>query len=71
MGNSNSVNPFSKKEKQLLVRTGIKSGKGTNAIVQVILYNKDGRKTNAISLDCKFRDDFESGQRDSFPIDLR
>ena len=71
MGNSNSVNPFSTKEKQLLVRTGIKSGKGTNANIQVILYNKSGRKTKAISLDCKFRDDFESGSTDSFPIDLR
>ena len=71
MGNNNSVNSFSTKRKQLLVRTGIQGGKGTNSNIQVILYNKNGRKTNTISLDHRFRDDFESGHTDNFPIDLK
>ena len=66
MGNCNSFSPFSTKTKtkQLLVRTGLKFGKGTDANVSVVLYDKNGRKTKVISLDCKFRDD-------NFPIDFR
>ena len=71
MGNNNSISHFPTKQKQLLVRTGVQDGKGTDANIQVILHDKSGRKTKPISLDCKFRNDFESGQTDNFPIDLR
>ena len=71
MGNSNSISHFPTKQKQLLVRTGVQGGKGTDANIEVILHDKSGRKTKPISLDCKFRNDFESGQTDNFPIDLR
>ena len=70
MGNGNSINLFSTKTKQLLVRTGMQRGKGTDASVHVILCDNKGRKTESILLDCKFRDDFESGHPDNFPVDL-
>ena len=71
MGNGNSNNSFSTKTKQLLVRTGEKMGKGTDSNVRVILFDKNGRKTKNILLDCRFRDDFESGNTDNFPVDLK
>ena len=71
MGNANSVNSFSTKKKQLLVRIGIQRGKGTDANISIILFENSGRKTKPISLDYKFRDDFESGHTDNFPIDPR
>ena len=73
MGNCSSFSPFSTetKTKQLLVRTGLKFGKGTDANVSIVLHDKNGRKTKVITLDCKFRDDFEHGQADNFPIDFR
>ena len=71
MGNGSSFSSFSKNTKQLLVRTGKQMGKGTNANVNVKLFDKNGKKTKTISLDCKFRDDFEGGNTDNFPVDLR
>ena len=71
MGNCNSVGSYPTETKQLLVRTGLKFGKGTDANVSVVLHDKNRRKTKVISLYCKFRDDFENGQADNFPIDFR
>ena len=70
MGNGNSINLSLTKTKQLLVRTGIQRGQGTDASVYVILCDNKGGKTKSILLDCKFRDDFESGHTDNFPVDL-
>ena len=71
MGNGNSIDLFSTKTKQLLVRTGIQRGQGTDASVYVILCDNKGGKTKSILLDFKFRDDFKSGHTDNFPIDLK
>ena len=71
MGNGNSNHSFSTKTKQLLVRTGQQMGKGTDSNVNVKLYDNNGRKTKDILLDCRFRDDFESGSTDNFPVDLK
>ena len=46
-------------------------GKGTDSNVNVKLYDNNGRKTKDILLDCRFRDDFESGSTDNFPVDLK
>ena len=71
MGNCNSFNSFSTNKKHLFVRTGFQRGKGTDSNVYVILLDNKGRKTKNILLDCKFRDDFESGHLDNFPVDLK
>ena len=71
MGGTSSSSRGSGYIKQLLVKTGKKAGKGTDANVYVVLYDKLGRKTKKKLLDNKFKDDLESGQTDKFDIDLR
>ena len=69
MGNNRSV--FTpNNQPQLLVRTGDQKGKGTDANVYVILYGRNKRKSKTIPLECSFRDNFERGQTDNFPVSL-
>ena len=69
MGNNRSVFTLNN-QPQLLVRTGDQKGKGTDANVYVILYGRNKRKSKTIPLECSFRDNFERGQTDNFPVSL-
>ena len=71
MGATNSTSSTAGQRIQLLVKTGVQTGKGTDSDVYVVLYDKNGRKTKTIELKYKLRDNFESGHTDNFPIDLR
>ena len=71
MGAKHSVILAPKEKVQLLVKTGFHKGKGTDALVHVILHDSIGRKTKVIELNCRSRDNFGSGCIDIFPVDLR
>ena len=67
----NNINSESKQNNpQLLVRTADQKGKGTDANVFVKLHGKNQRKSKAIPLTSRFRNNFERGQTDNFPIKL-
>lgn len=51
------------------VKTGDKKGAGTNSDVFIAFYNADGDRSRDIKLDVSWRDDFEAGNIDSFPIE--
>ena len=70
-GNNVSSLVTKKVRYELLVRTGDQKGKGTDANVFVILTGKNGLKTSTIPLTYTFRDNFESGHIDTFPINVR
>ncbi|XP_076118111.1 allene oxide synthase-lipoxygenase protein-like isoform X3 [Mytilus galloprovincialis] len=53
----------------VLVKTGDKKLSGTDANVSIILYGCKGIKTEEFVLDKFFRNDFESGTIDSFPVE--
>ncbi|XP_071125882.1 allene oxide synthase-lipoxygenase protein-like isoform X3 [Mytilus edulis] len=53
----------------VLVKTGDKKFSGTDANVSIILYGCKGIKTEEFVLDNFFRNDFESGTIDSFPVE--
>ena len=50
------------------VKTGDRKGAGTDANVYIALYNDYGKRSRDIQLDCKFKDDFERGSLDTFPV---
>ena len=50
------------------VKTGDQLQAGTDANVKLILHAEAGQKSDEISLDYLFRDDFERGQLDSFQL---
>jgi len=51
------------------VKTGDKKFAGTDANVTLVLFGPNGQKSNDITLDNFFRNDFESGQKDSFEVE--
>lgn len=53
------------------MKTGDKKGAGTDANVCIILHDKDRRVSEKHYLDNFFRNDFESGQTDTFDISLK
>lgn len=52
----------------IYVKTGDRKNAGTDANVKIKLHNTDGSITDGLTLDNFFRNDFESGQLDVFPI---
>lgn len=52
----------------IYVKTGDKKNAGTDANVKIKLHDKNGNNTDDLTLDNFFRNDFESGQLDVFPV---
>jgi len=52
----------------IYVKTGDKKNAGTDANVKIRLHDDNGKQTDDLTLDNFFRNDFESGQLDVFPI---
>ena len=52
----------------IYVRTGDKKHAGTDANVKIKLHDNNGNNTDDLVLDNFFRNDFESGRTDVFPI---
>lgn len=52
----------------ITIKTGDKKGAGTDSNVLLCLINEDRIKSRDISLDCKWNNDFESGEKDNFPV---
>ncbi|XP_033639815.1 arachidonate 5-lipoxygenase-like [Asterias rubens] len=52
----------------IIVKTGDVKGAGTNANVFIALYNDVGVMSRSIPLDCRWKDDLESGRVDEFPV---
>lgn len=52
----------------IYVKTGDRLHSGTDANVKIILCDSNGNKTDALVLDKFFRNDFEKGSTDTFPI---
>ncbi len=50
----------------IYVKTGDRKGAGTDANIKIVLYDDKGAKSPEITLDCRFRNDFERGQTDTF-----
>ena len=70
-GNNASILASKNNGYELLVRTGDQKGKGTDSNVFVILTGRNGLKTPTIPLTNAFRDNFESGNTDAFPVNLQ
>ena len=60
---------------EVKVKTGDRKKAGTDADVNIILYDDLGQNSKTVQLDNRFRDDFERGRTDTFTfsdtIDLR
>lgn len=52
----------------IYVKTGDRFASGTDANVRIILKDSSGNRTNKLVLDKFFRDDFERGNLDEFPV---
>ena len=52
----------------ITVKTGDKKGAGTDANVGIALINETGESSQELKLDCRWRDDFEKGHIDDFPV---
>ena len=52
----------------IYVRTGDRKNAGTDANVRIVLYDIEGRHTEELVLDNFFRNDFEVGSLDTFPV---
>ncbi|XP_054767861.2 allene oxide synthase-lipoxygenase protein-like [Lytechinus pictus] len=50
------------------VKTGDRKGAGTDANVYIALINDHGQRSRDIKLDCRFKDDFERGNVDTFLV---
>ncbi|XP_071505993.1 allene oxide synthase-lipoxygenase protein-like [Diadema antillarum] len=50
------------------VRTGDRKGAGTDADVFIAFYNERGERSRDISLNCLWKDDFERGDVDCYPV---
>ena len=59
---------LSKPDFNISVKTGDVKGAGTNSNVSIVLLDEDGRRSRDIPLNCKWRDDFEKGNEDSFKV---
>nr|XP_054768831.1 polyunsaturated fatty acid 5-lipoxygenase-like [Lytechinus pictus] len=64
MGNQ----PSKKKNIVVYVKTGERIGMGTDDNVFVVLHDENGQRTRKIKLDNLAKNDFESGQLDSFSV---
>ena len=58
----------SKVDFEIIVKTGDVKGAGTDSNVYCKLYDKSRNESHDIKLDCIWRDDFEKGSLDSFPV---
>ena len=58
----------SKVDFEIIVKTGDVKGAGTDSNVYCKLYDKSGNESYDIKIDCIWRDDFEKGSLDSFPV---
>ena len=58
----------SKVDFEIIVKTGDVKGAGTDSNVYCKLHDKSGNESHDIKLDCIWRDDFEKGSLDSFPV---
>ena len=52
----------------ITVKTGDRFGAGTDANVEIVLFDENGKCSKSMALDNYFRDDFERGQEDTFPV---
>ncbi|EDV27172.1 uncharacterized protein TRIADDRAFT_50085 [Trichoplax adhaerens] len=52
----------------IFIKTGDRKGAGTDANIYIALIDKEGKKSRKIFLDCKWRNDFEQGRTDKFPV---
>ena len=53
---------------EVICKTGDVKGAGTDSNVYLILVDEDNDKSRNILLDCNWRNDFEQGNVDTFPI---
>lgn len=53
---------------EIKVKTGDVKGAGTDANVYLVLISESGIQSRTIHLDCKWRNDFEKGNVDSFKV---
>ena len=52
----------------ITVKTGDRFGAGTDANVEIVLFDENGKCSKSMALDNYFRDDFERGQEDTFHV---
>ncbi|XP_033110172.1 arachidonate 5-lipoxygenase-like, partial [Anneissia japonica] len=58
----------SKASYKIVVKTGDHKGAGSDSNVHIILVNTHGNQSRIIPLDCIWRNDFERGSKDTFPV---
>ncbi|XP_077978009.1 allene oxide synthase-lipoxygenase protein-like [Glandiceps talaboti] len=68
MGNSCTSKTFPPSDYIVHVRTGDYKGAGTNANVYIVLHNDKHDRSRELQLDHTFKDDFERGKLNRFPI---
>ena len=54
---------------EIRTKTGDKKGNGADINIHVTLISEDHRRSHDLHLDCKWRDDFEVGNTDTFEFD--
>lgn len=64
MGNCKSLAP----DYEVIVKTGDVKGAGTDANVYCCLVDEDGNKSKEFHLDCRWKNDFEKGNIDTFKL---
>ena len=64
----NILSSRSQPDYTVYVKTGDRKGAGTDANVYIALHNDQGTRSRNIHLNCLWRDDFERGRTDSFPV---
>eukprot|EP00057_Strongylocentrotus_purpuratus_P032934 XP_789433.2 PREDICTED: arachidonate 5-lipoxygenase [Strongylocentrotus purpuratus] len=67
-GSSKSSGFSRTKDYNIHVKTGDRKGAGTDANVYIALHNDQGKRSRDIQLDCKFKNDFERGKVDTYPV---
>ncbi|XP_033111083.1 arachidonate 5-lipoxygenase-like [Anneissia japonica] len=65
MGNSSSTNSANY---EVIVKTSDRKGAGTDGNIFIAFLNKEKKRSKDYKLDVRFRDDFEPGHNDRFPI---
>ncbi|XP_070566146.1 polyunsaturated fatty acid 5-lipoxygenase-like [Ptychodera flava] len=68
MGNSCTKNSTPPSDYMVYVTTGDHKGSGTDANVFIAFHNGDGVRSRDLQLDSTWKDDFERGRVDRFPI---
>ena len=58
----------SKVDFEIILKTGDVKGAGTDSNVFCKLYDESGNESHDIKLNCIWKDDFEKGSLDSFPV---